>query len=143
MIAMYDLRELVSVGRSAKVSRVVKESDATGYSDVLNSLMATSAVIGLAMQAAGEAIDPFLPEGYISIARQVEFEHSASTMIGIKVTVEATVTEVQQLYIDLAIKVTDELGEVGHGLIRKSIVHTASLLSRAQNRRERMLNSRR
>lgn len=140
---MYDLRELVSVGRSAKVSRVIQESDtATNYSKGLEELMASPAAIGLAMQASAEAIDKFLPEGFISIGRQIEFEHTASTMLGVKVTVEATVTDVQPLYIILDIRATDELGEIGHGTHRRSIVNTASLLRRAQTRKEQMLNSR-
>ncbi len=140
---MYDLRELVSVGRSAKVSRVIMESDtATNYSKELHDLMATPAVIRLAMQASAEAIDEFLPEGYISIGRQLEFEHTASTFLGVKVTVEATVIEVQPLYIVFDIRATDELGEIGFGRHRRSIANIESLLRRAKARKEQMLNSR-
>lgn len=139
---MYDLRELVSVGRSAKVSREIKESDtATNYSKALHELMATPTVIRLAMQASAEAIDQFLPEGYISIGRQIEFEHTASTFLGIKVTVEATVVEVQPLYVVFDIKATDELGEIGFGRHRRSIANIESLLRRAKERKELMINS--
>lgn len=139
---MYDLRELVTVGQSAKVSRIVKDSDTISYSAALGGLMATSAVIGLAMQAAGEAIDPFLPEGYVSVCRQVEFEHAASSMVGSTVTVQTTVVEVQALYVDLDINVFDEVGELGNGKLRKSIVQTEALFRRAKARKEQMLNSR-
>lgn len=141
---MYDLRELVSIGRTAKVSRVINESDTSaGYSKGMEELMASPAAIGLAMQASAEAIDKFLPDGYISIGRQIDFEHTATTMIGVKVTVEATVADVQPLFIILDIKATDELGEIGHGTHRRSIVNMASLLRRAQTRKEQMINSRR
>ena len=139
---MYDLRELVSVGRSAKVSRVIQESDtATNYSKELHDLMATPTVIRLAMNAAAEAIDQFLPDGYISIGRQLEFEHTASTFLGVKVTVEATVVEVQPQYIVFDIRATDELGEIGFGKHKRSIANVESVVRRAKERKERMINS--
>lgn len=140
---MFDLRDLVSVGLSAKVSRVVKESDtATNYSTELKELMATPAVIGMAIQASVEAIDRFLPEGYVSIGRWIEYEHTATTILGIEVTVSSTVVEVLPTHMILEIVVTDELGAIGHGRHRRSIVHTESLLARARKRKEQMINSR-
>lgn len=140
---MYDLRDLISVGRSAKISHVVQESDAaTKYSKGLEELMATPAVIRLAIQASAEAIDQYLPEGYISIGRAVEFEHTASTRVGMEVTIEATVVEVQPLYIVLDIKVSDELGDIGFGKHKRSIVILEKLIERSKRRAALTTNSR-
>lgn len=63
---MYDLRDLISIGSTATVSRVVKESDtATNYSSVLNTLLATPAYIDMAIRACVKAIDKLLPEGFV------------------------------------------------------------------------------
>lgn len=140
---MYDLRELVSVGRSAKVSRLVKESDtATSYSKGLEEFLATTVVIGMGIQASALAIDQYLPEGYISIGREIEFEHFASTMQGVRVTVEATVIEVQSQYMVLEIKAVDEAGEIGRGKHRRSIVKIEYLLARAAKRNALSMNKR-
>lgn len=140
---MYDLRDLVSVGQSARISHVVKESDAaTKYSQGLEELMATPAAIRLAIQASAEAVDKYLPEGFISIGRYIEFEHTASTRIGMEVTIEATVVEVEPLYVVLEIKAADEVGEIGFGKHRRSIVAQNYLMERSKKREALLINNR-
>lgn len=140
---MYDLRELITVGTSAKITHVVQESDtATSYSKELSELMSTPCVIALIIHASSEAVDRYLPEGYVSIGRAIEFEHTASTRIGMKVTAEVVVTEVQPLYIVLDAKVFDELGEIGFGRHKRSIVVKDYLLARAKRREAMQSNSR-
>lgn len=140
---MYDLRELVTIGASAKVSHRVVESDAaTDYSQELRELLSTPAVIGLAIKAAAEAVDRYLPEGYVSIGRYIEFEHTASTRVGMQITLTATVTEVQPLYIILEVRASDEQGEVGFGMHKRSIVVKDYLMARSKRREALVQNSR-
>lgn len=140
---MYDLRDLVPLGISAKVSRVVKESDtATNYSPELQNLLATPACIGLAIQACVEAIDDRLPDGFVSIGRSIEFEQTLSTQLGVKVTMEALVVEVQPTYILIRLTLWDGMGEIGHGMHKRSIVNRDALLGRAKRRAEMMTNER-
>lgn len=140
---MYDLRDLVSVGRSAKIVHVVKDTDAaTKYSKGLEELMSTPAIIRLAIQVSANAIDEYLPDGYISIGRSIEFEHTASSKIGMRVTVEAVVTDVQPLYIVLDIIASDEAGEIGRGKHKRSIVVVDKLKQRASERMYQTANSR-
>ena len=142
-VKMYDLRDLVTVGRNAKVVHVVRDSDtATKYSKGLEEFMSTPAIISLAIQVSANAIDEFLPDGYISIGRSIEFEHIASSKVGMHVTVEAVVTEVQPLYIVLDIKASDEAGEIGFGKHKRSIVIVDKLKERARNRMYSATNSR-
>lgn len=140
---MYDLRDLVSTGLGAKITHKVVESDtATNYSPDLSELLSTTSIIGLAIKASADAVDQYLPEGFVSIGRSISFEHTASTRIGMTVTVEVTVSDVQPLYIDLDIKVSDELGEIGFGSHRRSIVVREYLMQRAKKREQMQLNSR-
>ena len=140
---MYDLRDLVAVGRSAKVQHVVRESDAAAtYSKGLEELMSTPALLSLAIQVSANAIDQYLPEGYISIGRSIEFEHTAPTRVGTEITIEATVVDVQPLYIVLELKAGDELGSVGFGKHKRSIVAQNYFLERSERRAAQMINNR-
>lgn len=140
---MYDLRDLVPLGISAKVSKVVKESDtATHYSTALQDLLATPACIGLAIEASVEMIDNRLPDGFVSIGRSIEFEHTLSTRLGVKVTMEAIVVDVQPTYILIRLTLWDGMGEIGHGTHKRSIVNREALLDRAKRRAEMMINDR-
>lgn len=140
---MYDLKDLVPVGSVAKVSRIVEATDtATNYSPELKSLLATPACIGIALQASVAAVDKYLPEGFVSIGRSIEFEHTASTLLGVKVTMTAEVTEVQPTYIVIRLTLSDGVGEIGQGTHKRSIVNCKALLGRAERRIEMMTNER-
>jgi Predicted thioesterase len=140
---MYDLRDIIQVGRSASITHVVTNDDAaTKYSKGLEELLATPACIRLAIQAAAVAVDKYLPEGYVSIGRAIEFEHTASTRVGMRITVDATVIEVQPLYMVLKISVYDAVGEIGFGTHRRSIVNMESLLARSKRREAMQANDR-
>lgn len=140
---MYDLRDLVSIGKSSTISHVVVESDcATKYSKGLEKLLSTPACIRLAIQASADAVDEYLPEGYVSIGRSIEYEHTLSTKVGMKVTVEATVTDVQPRHMVFRITIRDDLGQVGFGSHKRSIVNLESLLKRAENRGDLLINER-
>ncbi|MDL2263580.1 thioesterase [Synergistaceae bacterium OttesenSCG-928-I11] len=140
---MYDLRNLISPGKSARVTHVVVESDAaTSFSPQLSELMSTPAVISLAIEAAAFAVDEYLPEGYVSIGRAITFEHTASTRVGMKVFVDAVVSEVHEQHILLDIKVSDEIGEIGFGTHRRTIVVKDYLDARSKRRAAMQMNSR-
>ncbi len=140
---MYDLRDLISPGKSARITHVVVDSDAaTSFSPQLSELMSTPAVISLAIEACANAVDEYLPEGFVSIGRAITFEHTASTRIGMKVFVDAVVREVQEQYILLDIKVSDEIGEIGFGTHRRTIVVKDYLDARSKRRAAMQINSR-
>lgn len=140
---MYDLRDLVPIGSASSISSVVRDSDtATNFSPKLLTLLATPASIGMAIQASAEAIDKHLPEGFVSIGRDITFEHTAPTLLGVKVTMTAEVVEVEPTYVTINLTLSDGIGEIGHGQHRRSIVNHEALLSKAQRRVEMMTNQR-
>lgn len=140
---MYDLRQLIPLGSKASISRVVKESDtATNYAPPLQTLLATPACIGMAIQASVEAVDKYLPDGFVSIGRNIEFEHTASTLLGVEVTMTAEVVEVNPSYIVIKLTLRDGEGEIGQGKHRRSIVNCEGLLKKAKRRVEIMTNQR-
>ena len=140
---MYDLRDLITVGLGAQVTHVVRDSDAaSNYSEDLKDFLSTPAVIGLAIQATGKAVEAYMPEGFVSIGRFISFEHTASTRVGMKITVEARVVEVTEQLIVFEVKARDELGEVGFGTHKRSIVVKDYLTARSKRREAMASNSR-
>ena len=140
---MYDLRDILTTGISAKTVHTVTISDTAGkYATGFEDLLSTAAVIRMAVQTSIEAIEKYMPEGYVSIGRSVEFEHTAPTRIGMKVTIEATVTDVQPLFIVLDIKASDEVGEIGFGKHKRSIITTENLIAKSKKRQDTLSNNR-
>lgn len=140
---MYDLRDLIPEGSTASVSRVVQDCDtATNFSPKLLTLLATPASIGMAIQASVEAIDKHLPEDFVSIGRDITFEHTAPTLLGVKVTMTAEVVEVAPTYVTIKLTLSDGIGEIGHGVHKRGIVNHEALLEKAKRRVEMMTNQR-
>lgn len=140
---MYDLRDLIPIRSTASISSVVRDSDtATNFSPKLLTLLAIPSSIGLAIKASAEAIDKHLPDGFVSIGRDITFEHTAPTLLGVRVTMTAEVVEVEPTYVTIKLTLSDGLGEIGHGQHKRSIVNHEALLSKAQRRVDMMTNQR-
>lgn len=131
---MLDLTKILVPGLNSLVRKVVQRSDtAASYSQDLNEFMATPAWVDMAMRAAIDAVDKHLPEGYITVGTYIEITHEAPTCLGMTVTVQATLREVNgRLIFD--IKAWDEIGEIGKGVHERHVVDRESLIKKAKER---------
>ncbi len=138
---MFDLRNILSVGQNAMIRQVVQKSDtASNYTKELNELLATPACVGMAIKASIETIDQYLPEGFISIGYSTEFTHTATTSLGMTITIKVTIIEIEDHEVVLQIKAWDEQGEVGHGTHKRIIVNQEALLKKARQRTRFLTN---
>jgi Predicted thioesterase len=136
-----DYEKILSPGRNALVRRVVQKSDtAENYSSDLNGLLATPVCVGLAIKAAIEVIDPYLPDGLISVGYSVDFKHTAPTSLGMTLSVQASILAVEENEVVLKIKAWDEQGEIGHGVHRRIIVDQKDLMEKAKKRTQFLTN---
>lgn len=88
----------------------------------------------MAIEASIHAIDIHLPQEYISVGVFTEFTHTAPTGLGMHVAVRATIREIDEHEIVLELQATDDLGSIGHGTHRRSIVHRHGLEQRTLDR---------
>ncbi len=124
------------IGMSKAIQKVVTEEDTAHYygSGVLKDLLATPVLTALMIEAAVSLVDPLLSEGYITIGRTLSIEHLQPTVPGMTVTVEATISEIDENRIFFDIIAYDELGEVGKGQHERYIVKYDILMGKVQNR---------
>ena len=139
---MLDLHDYLSVGQNSMISQQVAESD-TGaeYSEVLGELLATPTCIHMAIKAGIETIDPYLPEGFISVGISTRFVHTAPTSIGMTVTIRTSIIAIEEHDVLLEIKAWDEQGDIGHGQHKRAII-SRSELEKKVNQRTRFLTNR-
>ncbi|MGL5270421.1 MAG: thioesterase family protein [Selenomonadaceae bacterium] len=140
---MEDFEKILTPGRNALVRQVVQKSDtAENYSSELNGLLATPSCVGLAIKASLEVIDPYLPQGLISVGCSMDFKHTAPTSLGMTINIQASILAVEGNEVVLKIKAWDEQGEVGHGIHRRIIVDQAELMEKARKRTQFLTNRR-
>lgn len=131
---MLDMTKILIPGQNSLIRKVVQRSDtAASYSQDLNEFMATPAWVDMAIRAAIDAVDKHLPEGYITVGTYIEITHEAPTCLGMTVTVQATLREINgRLIFD--IKAWDEIGEIGRGIHERHVVDREALIKKAKER---------
>jgi predicted thioesterase len=131
---MLDLTQILVPGLNSLVRKVIQRSDtAANYSEALNEFMASPAWIDMAIRAAIDAVDKHLPEGYITVGTYIEMTHEAPTCLGMTVTVQATLKEINH-HLIFEIKAWDEIGEIGRGIHERHVVDREALLKKAKER---------
>lgn len=135
-----NLHDYLSLGQNAMATRVIQHEDAAdNYSNDFKNLLATPRLIHWAIDASIKAIDPYLPEEYASIGLSINFVHTAPSSLGMTVTVHASIIAITDRDVTLSIKAWDEQGEIGHGLLKRSIVLKKTVLDKAEERTRLLL----
>ena len=130
------VEDFLARGRNAVVRKIVQKSDCSGnYNLQLNEVMSTIACIDMAIKASVEAVDKHLPEGYITVGRQICFTHDAPSSIDMTVNVRATLVEISDRVLVFDIKAWDEMGDVGHGYYERVVVKHTDVIKKARERK--------
>ncbi|MEU8796149.1 hotdog domain-containing protein [Spirillospora sp. NPDC048819] len=119
-------------GLRGETSVVVGEADTAvrmGSGDV--PVLGTPRLLALAEAATVKAVEACLDEARTSVGTRVELEHRAASPVGVRVTVEAELTEVDGARLVFAFTATDERGTaVGRGRVERIVVERERFLAR-------------
>jgi fluoroacetyl-CoA thioesterase len=121
-------------GLSASLTHVVDEADtavAFGSGDV--PVLATPRLIALAEAASIEALADELAPGTTTVGYEVQLAHLAPTPVGGKVTIEATLENVEARRLTFRVSVNDTRGLVAAGKVTRVIVVRDRFIERAQS----------
>jgi predicted thioesterase len=106
----------VPAGTSAEVSRVVeREMTVAHYHDHMPEVFGTPFLIYLMEVAAADAIQPYLPEGWVSVGVVVNVKHLAATPVGDTVVARAKVTAVTDNTVSFEVEAYDSVEKIGEG----------------------------
>lgn len=109
----------VTTGKTAKVM-------GSGTLDVF----ATPSMVALMEQTAAESVQPLLDEGVTSVGTKINVEHLAADPVGIEVTCESTLTEVDGRKLCFDIVVSDKHGVVGKAYHERFLIKTESFMNK-------------
>lgn len=106
----------IPLGATATTSVVVtRDMTVAHYHPGLPEAYGTPMMIYLMEVAAGEAIAPYLPDGWASVGVAVRVEHLAATPVGRTVTARATVTAVDERSVTFEVTAHDGIEPIGRG----------------------------
>jgi len=132
---MIELKGLVP-GLSAVVQKKIGEEDTASQYGVglLGKLLSPPSYVDMLIRAAAEAVQPLLPEGFVTVTKTMEFTSEAPTALGMTVTVKATLETVDGNRLVFKIDAWDEIGVIGHGRNERYVVNESKLWENAKER---------
>lgn len=135
-VNVLDVNDFVVVGQIAAAQIVVSDQDTAANmgNKRLGDLLATPALVKLMIWAAADAVDPQLPEGFATVGVAMEYTHTASTVKGATVRVEATIVAISGNSVSFDIVASDNLGEIGKGHHERTVVVLDELVKQSYAR---------
>src|SRR5262249_7135184 len=118
---------------------VTKEVTVARDDETMPAVFATPMMIYLMEVRAGAWIQPYLPEGWITVAALVNVRHLAATPVGATVTARAEITEVGNNTVTFKVEAHDGLDKIGEGTHVRAPVEVARFLRRVE-RKSRVLS---
>ncbi|MFQ5912347.1 MAG: thioesterase family protein [Nitrospinota bacterium] len=94
------------------------------------AVFATPDMVHLLEKAAHEAVQPHLPEGWMTVGIKVEVSHLAATPVGFTATARAELVEIDRRRLVFRVEVHDELEKVGEGVHERFVVNAAKMHER-------------
>ena len=117
--------------KEAGQADTLPSSNAAG---IMDFLISTPAVLTMIIEATRDLLDPLLPDGAITVGKNINLTHERPTLIGETVTLVITVKEVKGESIFLDITGHDATGVICRGLYERSIVEKDHLIDIAYRR---------
>lgn len=119
-------------GIEGQIERVVTEADTA---EVLKSgtlqVFATPAMIALIEETAWKSVAEELEEGCATVGTSLNINHVSATPVGMKVTCQTELTEVDGRRLVFAVVVSDEEGRVGEGTHERFIIQSEKFQMKA------------
>lgn len=100
---------------STKSVTVTREMTVANFHAHMPEVYGTPMMIYLMEVAAADAIQPCLPEGWVSVGVGVNIQHLAATPMGFTVTAKATVVSVSDESVTFSVEAHDGIDLIGTG----------------------------
>ena len=113
-------------GLSYEFSERVEHSlTVQSHDPAMPAVYATPAMVLAMERAAGQAVEPALPPGTLTLGTAIHVEHLAATPEGMQVTVRAELIRVDGRFLEFRVEARDERELIGRGTVGRAIVDRA------------------
>ena len=98
-------------------------------------VFSTPSMIALMEKTALNSIVPYLDETEGSVGTALTVKHTAATPIGMKVTCESELVEVDRKRLVFRLSVRDEAGPIGEGTHERFVIDNEKFMQKAEGKR--------
>ena len=126
-----DARNVIKVGMSAERRLVVPPERTVGHFVRGMPMVYATPMMILEMElAAGDAINPYLQPGWITVGTEVDIRHLAATPLGATVRTTARVVAVERRVIRFEVEAFDDKRRIGEGRHARGLVNVEAFNKR-------------
>ena len=126
-----DAREIIQIGMSAERILVVPPERTVGHFVPGMPMVYATPMMILEMElASGDAINPFLEPGWVTVGTEVDIRHLAASPAGARVRTTARVTAVERRVIRFEVEAFDGERRIGEGRHARGLVNLATFNKR-------------
>jgi fluoroacetyl-CoA thioesterase len=126
-----DARDIIKVGVSAERMLVVPPERTVGHFVPGMPMVYATPMMILEMElASGDAINPFLEPGWVTVGTEVDIRHLAASPAGARVRTTARVTAVERRVIRFEVEAFDGERRIGEGRHARGLVNLATFNKR-------------
>ena len=111
---------------------VTEENTAKVMGSGALDVFATPAMIALMEKTAWESVQPYLEEGSGTVGTLMNVKHVAATPVGMEVTCETKLVEVDRKRLVFEVKAYDAAGVIGEGTHERFIIDNERFLAKAE-----------
>jgi predicted thioesterase len=95
-------------------------------------VFATPSMIAAMEQAAYQSVAPYLEPGQGTVGTLMEVKHTSATPVGMEVTCETELIEVDRKRLVFSVRAYDQQGPIGEGTHERFIIDNQRFLSKAE-----------
>jgi predicted thioesterase len=126
-----DARDIIKIGMSAERMLVVPPERTVGHLVPGMPMVYATPMMILEMElASGDAINPFLEPGWVTVGTEVDIRHLAASPAGARVRTTARVTAVERRVIRFEVEAFDGERRIGEGRHVRGLVNLATFNKR-------------
>jgi len=129
------MKSSLATGLSTKKELMVDEARCIGFMGKEGMVYATPRMVSDVEYACRDFLLQHLDPGQDSVGTHVSIDHLAATPMGLKVTIEAQIAEIDRRKVVFSFSVKDPIEEVGRGSHVRFVVETAKTRERLAAKR--------
>ena len=131
----------IPIGASATIAiEVTREMTVAHFHSDMPEVYGTPMMIYLMELAAAQAIQEYLPQGWVSVGAMVTVKHLAATPVGFTVTARADVVSVSDHLVSFAIEAHDGFEKIGEGKHVRAPIELSRFEKRMRKKRTQLGN---
>jgi predicted thioesterase len=122
---------ILNPGIKGKMAKIVgKEETAAAYGSGLVEVFATPAMVALMENTCLKSVESRLPETHSTVGMKISVSHEKATPVGMQVTCESALVEVDRKRLVFSVEARDEEGIIGRGTHERFIIEKERFMNK-------------